>query len=128
MRRSRSLALITLVLLLAACASATTQSGLAASGQALVGVGNQFVAVGGLYTANCTPVVKVAALAGFCSGFRAFAPQFQRAYPVAVEAWKFAVQANDASKASSALSTIVDLTSHLTGLAAQAAVALGGSP
>lgn len=111
--------------LLVGCSAATTQTGLATSGQALVGVGNQFVAVGALYTTNCTPTVKVAALAPFCSGFRDFAPRFQKAFPIARDAWLFAVQANDASKAQSAMTIVVDLATNLTGLAAQAAVALG---
>lgn len=124
----KALAGVGLILMLVGCSSATTQTGLATSGTALVGVGNQFVAVGALYTTHCTPTVKLAALAAFCAGFKSFAPQFQRAYPVAIEAWKFAVQANDVASAQPALTAIVELATHLTGLAAQAAVALGGTP
>ena len=115
------------LLLLTACSATTTQTGLATTGATLVGLGNQFVAVGALYTVNCTPTVKVAALASFCVGFKEYAPKFQVAYPIAKDAWKFAVQANDASKSQVALQQIVDLSTVLTGLAAQAAVALGGN-
>lgn len=123
----RPVAFTLALLVLSGCAgeAATTQRALAASGQSLVELGHQFVAVGALYTANCTPTVKVAALAPFCSGFKEYAPHFQRTYPLARDAWKFAVQASDASKAQLALQQIVDLSTVLTGIAAQAAVALG---
>src|SRR5439155_4950125 len=101
---SRRVTLTLVALMFTACSAATTQTGLVATGSSLTGVGNQFVALGGIYTANCLPV-KDPKLTGFCDGFKEYAPQFQRAYPLAVQAWKAAAQANDVSKAQGAIAT-----------------------
>lgn len=115
-----------LLLSLTACSNAatSTQTGLATSGQALMAVGNTFVTVGATYQANCLPAPKDAKLAKFCAGFKEFAPRFQRAYPLAVDAWKAARSANDASKAQDAAAVVLQLSTDLTIIATQA---LGGS-
>ena len=108
------------LLLVVGCSAATTQTGLVATGSSLIGVGNQFVAVGVIYAVNCTPTIKDPKFTGFCAGFKEYAPQFQRAYPIAQQAWKDAVRANDVSKAQGAMATIMDLATSLTTLVIQA--------
>jgi hypothetical protein len=127
--RQTSIRAVTLALLLVltGCAAKTTQTGLVTSGQALIGVGNTFVAVGATYTANCTPTVKNQKLVAFCEGFKTYAPRFQKAYRPAVDAWEVARKANDASKAQQATAVILQLSTDLTALALQIIAAQGGN-
>lgn len=120
---------LVLALVLAGCTSTAptpAQPVLAASGQSLVAVGNTFVQVGALYTPNCLPTAKAPTLVDFCASFKAFAPKFQQAYPLAVATWKSAVNANDQVAAQQAEAAILSLATDLTTLAAQAYLALGG--
>ncbi len=112
-------------LLVAGCAGKQTQTGLVTSGEALIGVGNTFVAVGASYQANCLPAPRDPKLAGFCAGFRSFAPKFQQSYPPAVDAWKIARSGNDASKAQEATAVVLQLSTELTALAMQIMAAQG---
>ena len=118
--------LIVLALLLAGCSAATMQTGLATSGQTLVGVGNQFIAVAKVYEANCKPAPQPR-LEKFCTEFAKYAPQFQQNYPLAVQAYKAAVRANDASKAKDANALILQLSTDMAVIAGQVLVNLGGS-
>ncbi len=115
-------------LLLSGCAGQSVQQGLAVSGQTLVGVGTQFVNVSSVYSQHCkAPAVPADASAQqFCDAFAAFGPKFQRAYPLAVSAWKSAVAAGDTATAKGAEATILLLATDLSTLALQAAVAFGG--
>jgi len=124
--RSRLTRLVLALVLLAGCASATTQTGLASAGQALIAVGTQFVAVGDLYTQHCTPTITLTQIEGFCSGFKTFAPKFQQAYPLAVRTWKAAVTVRNLVQAQEAESTILDLGTELVALAGQLYAAIGG--
>ncbi len=120
----KSLAVILVVAIaLVGCSATTTQTGLATTGQALIGVGNTFVTVGQAYNVICLPTVKEPKLTKFCTGFRDFAPKFQKAYPVAVDAWNAARRANDAAKANDAVAVVLGLTADLTALSLQV---LGG--
>lgn len=111
--------------LLAGCTAATTQTGLSASGQALIGVGNTFVAVGSAYSSQCAPAPSNVQMQKFCAGFRDFAPKFQTSYPQAVSAWNIARSANDASKANEATAVVLQLSAELTALALQVMAAQG---
>jgi len=99
---------------------ASGQALLAGSGQALLQVGNLFIAAGGLYTANCTPTLANPKLAGFCSAFKTFAPEFQKAYPPAVQTWQAARETNDTASAEGAEAAIMSLMSDLVAIMAQA--------
>lgn len=122
------LATVTLILtLLAGCASTTTQTGLASSGQTLTAVGTQFVSVATVYTAHCKAgPAPMGDLGTFCAGFKAFAPKFQASYPVAVSTWKTARIANDTAAAEGAEATVLLLATDLATLALEAATAIGG--
>jgi hypothetical protein len=116
--------LILIVLLLAAgCAQKTTQVGFVATGEALIAVGDRFADVGGVYAVNCKPVIRAPEFVAFCNGFKEFAPQFQRAYPLAIQAWAIAVEANDINQAQGAMATLMNLATKLTELSL---AALGG--
>lgn len=112
--------LCTAALLIAGCASQTTQTGLATSGQSLVGIGTTFIYVGAVYQQQCVPTPRLAKLTGFCNGFRTFGARFKQAYPAAIDAWEAARKANDASKANDAASVILQLSTDLTALTLQA--------
>ena len=112
---------------LVGCSMANTQTGLAASGQSLIGVGTQFVSVANVYGVQCKPpAVPAGDILKFCTAFRDFGPRFQATYPVAVQAWKTAVKANDTAAAQGAEAAILTLATDLSALALQAASAVGG--
>lgn len=123
----KRLLILPLLLLLTACTTASTQTGLAASGQTLIGVGVQFVNVASVYTQHCKAVVPTDASAKqFCDGFRVFGPKFQQSYPLAVQTWKAATAANNTQAAQGAEATILGLAADLSTIALQAATAFGG--
>ena len=111
-------------LLLVGCAAKTTQTGLATSGQSLVGIGTTFINVGAIYNQQCLPAPKQPKMTGFCNGFKTFGAKFQKAYPTAIDAWEAARKANDASKANDAASVILSLSADLTALMIQALTSL----
>ncbi len=116
-----------LALLLAGCATAgggsTAGPAIIVSAEAVATLGDHFAAIGAFYQANCKPP-KVAQLAGFCAGFADYGPKFQQAYPTAVATLKAARAGNDTAKAQGAEATVVQLSTQLTQIAAQAFLAL----
>lgn len=123
----KTLALAFSLCLLAGCAAKTTQTGLALTGQSLVGVGSQFVAAGRVYTAQCVPAPVDPKLVPFCAGFKDFAPKFQQAYPQAVATWRAAVAGNDAAKAKGAEAAVLQLSTDLAVIAGQVLAQMGGN-
>jgi hypothetical protein len=113
----RLIVLLLLAGLVSGCAQKTTQINFVATGESLAAVGNQFADVGAVYTTNCKPTPKAVEFTTFCNGFAEFAPHFKRAYPLALQAWSIAVEANDINQAQGAMATIVNLATRLTELA-----------
>ncbi len=116
-----------LVLALGACKTGSpAQSALVVTGETLAGIGDQFANVGGVYTAQCTPTLRVPELAGFCASFKEYGPKFQQAYPLAVSTFKAAAAAGDVATAQSAESKILTLSTQLSAIAGQALAAMKG--
>lgn len=122
----RRLLLVVLVGLLVGCAGKTkpeVHTAIAASGQALVGVGNAFVSAAGVFKAGCEArTISVQT----CNDFRNFGVEFKLAYPLAVQAWHTAAAANDPIAAQNATTQILMLSNDLTALAATGLATYGG--
>jgi hypothetical protein len=104
-------------LVLAACSTATTQTGLAASGESLRQVGLQFIAVNQFYVQGCTDrtIGK-----SDCATFSGFGRRFRGEYPAAVDAWEAARAANDAASEQAARVVIARLAAELSEVAVTA--------
>mgnify|MGYP001588598395 CR=1 FL=1 len=110
-RRWRSIGLI-VVILGAGCAPAFLKSG-----ETLDTLGKQFVAVGqhynALYESKKITAVQYAEWSGF-------AKRFQRAYPIAVDAWKIARASGDQAAEKKMEEALITLAAGLTPLAIKA--------
>lgn len=115
MRLRLPLLLLLLVLTLSACVTGSTapDTGLLVSGKAIDALGQQFVAAGKTYANNCVTQPIKPAFGVFCARFRAYASDFGRAYNPAVDTWKAAVAANDASKVAGAQAAVLQLSTDL---------------
>src|SRR5262249_32715329 len=72
----------------ASCSTPNTTKGLVVSGETIAGIGDQFAALGGVYTKQCTPQISNPAFVSFCKSFKEYGPKFQTAYPLAVQTFK----------------------------------------
>jgi len=116
---------LVLVLVLAGCAGAKgVYTGLVTSGETLNAVGKQFVSISALYKAGCdSGQIKPAE----CAAYRKFGEKFKLSYPIAVALWESARAANDAASEKAARDAILQLSTELTALAAQAYIVFGGN-
>jgi hypothetical protein len=110
----------------ASCSTMGTNKALVVSGETIAGIGDQFAALGGVYTKQCTPQISNPAFVSFCKSFKEYGPKFQTAYPLAVQTFKTAAAANDTAAAQGAEKTILQLATELTAIGGQALVTLGG--
>lgn len=113
------------VLVVAACAGRSVSQGLLVSGNALDGIGQQFVIASKAFATGChatPPTIPPKA----CASFRDFQGKFQQSYPLAVQAWKTARKGNDVGAAQGAEATIAALGIELATLTAGAIGAVGG--
>jgi hypothetical protein len=116
-----------LVLLLAigGCAAQTSTTTLITTAATLDAVGKNFDAAGRAFTAGCTatpPTIKKAD----CDTFRRYGQKFKATYPMAVNLWKAAGDANDPAIQNDARAAVTKLSSELIAIAAQANVTFGG--
>lgn len=117
-------AILAVVLALVSCSTKQTQVGILTATKGLDALGQQFVAVSGVYSAQCLPAVRQAALGKFCAAFKEYAPKFQVAYKPAVDAIHAAASANDTAKLAGAQATIIELSTSLTAIAAEVLMAV----
>lgn len=118
---SRFIAVLTVLVLLAACATTTTP--FVVTGESLDAAGKAFVVVGQSYNRELdakriTPEQY--------AQWAQFARKFQAAYPSSVQLWKSAVAMNDAALTKQTDAIIVSLVTELTRLATVVGVQLWG--
>jgi len=115
--------LLIAVLVLAGCATTKdVYNGLVTSGETLDAVGKQFVSVSAMYKVGCdSGRIKPAD----CTAYRKFGEKFKVSYPLAVSLWESARAANDSASEKAARDAILQLSTELIALAAQAYVVFG---
>lgn len=98
-------------MLLAGCGTFDAHKGLMASGETLKASGQQFKTVAAAYVDGC----KAGTITpGQCARFRDFGQQFEKAFPLAVNAWTIAKDANDQAAVKSAQDLIASLVAQLS--------------
>jgi len=114
--------LLAAVLVLAVgCAS--THQGLMGSGTALKAVGQQWLTVNEGFVKGCAPSAPTVPKAQ-CDAARDFGVKFKKAYPLAVQLFDTAVNANDAAMAADAKSVIRGLSVDLVKFGLQVGITL----
>lgn len=115
---------VLLVALLAGCAGAS--KGLVVSGESLVAIGDQFVAVAHVYKDGCdTPPQRIPP--ADCARFRAFGVKFKVAYPAAHKVWEAARRTNDVAAQKNASLLISALAVELSTLTVDVINRVGGN-
>lgn len=102
--------ILVVALTLVAC-GASTHKALMTSGETLKASGQQFQTVAAAYVTGCKAGTI---LPGQCAQFRAFGLQFERAFPLAVELWTIAAEANDRASVTKAQDMIAGLVGQLS--------------
>jgi hypothetical protein len=92
-----------------------TSRSLAVTGETLKGVGQEFTEVAAVYKQGCDITKAIAPEQ--CKKFRAFGLEFQRSYPVAVQLWEVAREANDTEAQSNLRLLITKLAGDLSAFA-----------
>ncbi len=112
--RCVSLLLLLSLILLVGCAS--IGQSLVVSGESLKAVGNEFIAVADVYVRGCA--AQTISLSQ-CVAFRDFGEKFKVAYPMAIQLWGVARNANDVATAKKAEDVIKSLMTDLSVFASQ---------
>lgn len=113
------------VVLLSGCAvKLGTEKALLVTGETLLGIADQFVAVASVYKHGCD--VARTFPADKCAKFREFGDRFKETYPFTVRLWDAARVANDKAAEEGAAAVIRQLSSDLSVLAVQAMETFGG--
>lgn len=113
MRKSVSVILVMLILV-TGCVSVGRS--LVISGESLKAIGNEFLLVADVYVRGCAD--KTIAV-DQCAAFRDFGQKFQRAYPLAVDLWGVARNANDVATVKKTEDVIRSLAADLSSFASQ---------
>lgn len=107
----RAAALALVLLALVGCGSVPRK--LEVSGVALKAAGQQFRAVAGAYVHGCDVTVPPTLSWEACDRFRAFGERFQVGFPLAVDLWAIAKDANDRASEQGAAAAIGRLVAEL---------------
>ena len=108
-----------IIFLLCSCANS-----LVVTGEALKGIGNQFVEVSAVYKGGCD-VTKVIA-PSTCAEYRQFGEKFQKVFPLNVKLWEAARSANDVASQDKISSVIADLAASLSAFSISVIQTFGG--
>ena len=108
-----------ILFLLSSCAS-----GLVVSGEALKGIGNQFVEVSAVYKQGCD-VTKIIT-PSTCAEYKQFGEKFQKVFPLNVKLWEAARSANDAASQDKISAVIADLAANLSAFSVSVIQTFGG--
>lgn len=104
-------------------ATCTTQQSLMGSGTALKAVGQQWLAVNGAFVKACVPSAPKLSKAT-CDDARSFGDKFKKSYPLAIQLFETAVNANDTAMAADAKSVVRGLSVDLVKFGLQVGLTL----